>query len=86
MIVVKIELWPKGDEKLCIVKGVILIANNGTGDINTGNYNYTVVTGKNKKYAEGSIMNFPRKRLLAFDLVYRVLKQIIGERNDGGVK
>lgn len=42
MIVVKIELWPKGDEKRARPLGVIMIHNDGSGDAKTGNYKATL--------------------------------------------
>lgn len=38
--------------------------------------------GNKRIWKECEIKDFPRKRLLVWDLLYRGLKKIIGERND----
>ncbi len=38
MVVVKIELWPHGDQTKSRTLGVMSIANDGTGSVEQGNY------------------------------------------------
>lgn len=72
---------PEHDRKL----GEILIANNGhksaaTGSVR-GDYKVKFVNGGGRRWKETFVEDFPRKRLLAFDLLYRALKQVCGDRN-----
>lgn len=67
MVVVKIELWPKGDEKKARPLGTIIIANNATGDAQHGNYDVSashagIYYGKRKEpYKTAKVTGFPRK-------------------------
>lgn len=94
MIRITIELFPHGDSNRSKVLGIMDIWNDGSGDINTGNYKFCAWkagtpkdilhmqhTVAKAKWA-GSISNFPRKRLLVWDLLLRCLKEVWGKRND----
>lgn len=83
MIEITVKLIPHGRRDVePVVLGVCLIANDGTGTPSSGAYKY-IMCGKQQKVMlrEGFIEGFPRKRLLAWDLLYRVLHQAFGERN-----
>lgn len=83
MIVVRVELWPFGDKTRARHLGTAVIANDGTGDPQTGNY-WVKLYGKGEKrrlWRETVVADFPRKRLLVWDLLYRALKNVVGERN-----
>ena len=43
-LVVRIELWPGGDEARKSVKGTLVISNDGTGSVTMGNYDVTLLT------------------------------------------
>jgi hypothetical protein len=81
MLVVRIELWPGGceDRKKTLATGTI--ANLGTGSLTHGNYFADLRDKAGRPWRHCSIANFPRKRLLAWDLLYRVLAAIVGDRN-----
>lgn len=95
MIVVKIELWPLGDESKSKEIGRIDIANNLDGDAKRGSY--TVVLhkrlGKVKRgiWKRGvvdienaekfEIEGFDRIRRGPYDLVYLALRKFVGWRN-----
>lgn len=71
---VTIELIPysKGTP---VVLGVANIANVG-GTPTRGEYRYSILAGKDGRVlARGEVQGFPRKRLLAWDLLARVLAQ-----------
>ena len=78
MIVVKIEIHPGGSEENKHLEGMILVANDGTGDSHLGNYNYAIThTGVHKRekdivYKSGKIMKFERRRG-----VYALLRRIL---------
>lgn len=81
MIRVTIELIPYGVGKSKHL-GTIDIANDGTGTKTKADY---IVRGYNKagaKWKTGKVLDFPRKKLLVFDLLYRALKDLIGDRNE----
>jgi hypothetical protein len=84
MIHVEISLWPGGDKEKASHLGTILIANDESGTLNSGNY--VAVLSQAKKPATmwktSIVKGFPRKRLGAYDLLYRILKDVVGERND----
>ena len=81
MIRVTIELIPLGIGKAKHL-GTIDIANDASGTMTTGNYRYSASNKAGGKYKSGNVKGFPRKRLLAYDLLYRCLKDMIGDRND----
>ena len=83
MIVIKIEMWPKGDEKLKRSLGKAIICNDGKGTLTKGNYKciFYKKGRSGKVYKETNVKLFPRKRLLVWDLLYRCLKNIVGGRN-----
>jgi hypothetical protein len=81
MIVVRIELWPGGDKNRSQLLGVGVIANDGAGSTIEGNYKYQIFGKKNVPLRAGKVTGFPRKQLLGWDLLCRVLKQAFGDRN-----
>ena len=93
MIRITIELYPRGDYNAAKTLGVMDIWNDGTGDIKTGNYKFCAWKAGTPKDIlhinnailkakwNGIISNFPRKRLLVWDLLYRCLKELFGSRN-----
>jgi hypothetical protein len=82
LIVVKVELWPHGHEERKELLGVARIWNDATGDQGTGNYGFEINSaGDRRTIRKGEIKGFPRLRLLAWDLLHRVLEQGFGDRN-----
>jgi hypothetical protein len=88
MMVVRIELWPQGDESQKRELGVAHVANVG-GSTESGNYKVTLF--KSPEYAKrdgvwkrGVVMNFPRLRLGPWDLLLRALSSAVGSRNGIG--
>ena len=63
--------------------GTAKIWNDATGDLRSGNYQATLsVRGiSNQVWKKGMVKGFARKRLKAWDLLYRVLEDIVGSRN-----
>lgn len=85
MIVVKIVMWPKGVEAREYPLGEVRIANIG-GDEKTGSYKVELWKSQRKGarprlFRSGLVMNFPRLRLNAFDLLLRGLAACVGSRN-----
>jgi hypothetical protein len=81
MLVVKIELWPGGyeDKKRLLAMGTI--TNTGSGSLTKGDYFVDLRDAAGRPWKHGSVTDFPRKRLLAWDLLCRALKNVVGERN-----
>jgi hypothetical protein len=78
MIVVKIFLWPFGNEEREQQLGEVRIHNDCTGTKTTGNYGVKLM--KSMKYAKlpgiwksGHVTGFPRLILGPYDLLYRAL-------------
>lgn len=84
MLRITIELVPHGDESRIEKLGVCMIANDATGDQTTGNYKWHVSKwgAAHMMWKTGKTAGFPRKRLGPWDLLYRVLKDAVGGRND----
>lgn len=81
MIRITIDLIPMGWQKPENL-GVIEIVNDGMGTKARGNYYANAYDKGGRLWKSSTISNFPRTRLLVFDLLYRLLKEMIGERND----
>jgi hypothetical protein len=81
MLVVRIELWPGGreDRKQTLATGTI--TNLGTGSKTRGNYFADLRDAAGRPWRHGTVTNFPRKRLLAWDLLHRVLRNLLGDRD-----
>ena len=82
VIRVTVELISAIDDHKEIL-GVAEIYNDATGDATKGNYGYAFSKRNSPEvvWKRGRIENFPRKRLLAWDLLYRCLKDAVSERN-----
>lgn len=83
MLVIKVELWPHGDESRKKNLGIAHIANDGTGNLSRGNYWVKLFkwdTGK-RVWKEGEFKDFPRIKLGPWDILYRALSVTVGDRN-----
>ena len=83
MIKIKIELIPFGFLKPKTL-GTCTIINDGTGTLVRGNYEVSFTGAANQAWKKCKVEDFPRTKLLVWDILYRALKQVIGERNKGG--
>ena len=83
MIRITVELCPKGDTSNPKLLGTAMIYNDLSGDLNNGNYNAIFYKKGFRKvvWKKGRVENFPRKKLLVWDLMYRALEDIVGQRN-----
>lgn len=84
MIRVTVELLPRGREAGKRVLGVAMIANDGTGTLDRGNYKIRLSKWAPKvheTWKRGSITNFDRKRRGPWDLIFRALQETVGDRN-----
>ena len=79
MVVVKLELWPGGDETQARPLGIIAIANDGTGNADAGNYTAEASHAgryfgrRREPYKRCRVTGFARC-LSPYRLLYRVLK------------
>jgi len=86
MIRVTVEMLPGGNEERKYHLGTAYIANDGETSANTNGSrgSYEVVLSKRGQpesiWKAGRVFNFPRKRLLMWDLLYRALKETVGDR------
>ena len=81
MLRVTIEFVPYGDESKAHVLHTAAISNDGLGTPERGDYRYTLNSKQQRAWRKGRIKEFPRLRLGAWDLLYRVLDQALGVRN-----
>lgn len=84
MIKITVELCPMGDESRARHLGTARISNQGTGNGITGDYKFWFSKREQPDtvWKKGEIKGFPRKRLLMWDLLFRCLRESIGERNE----
>lgn len=88
MIRITVEMVPWGNEKRAFIMAQGHIYNDGRGTVARGNYNaalskvshFRTFTGRGW-WKEGKIKDFPRTRLGVWDLLYRVLRELVGGRN-----
>ena len=76
MIVIKIEMWPKGIKEKAYELGRMCISNDGTSkDPKIGNYNVKVMRRgtKDKVQRTGTVENYPRKAYPVWELVKRAI-------------
>lgn len=79
MIVIKIEMWPKGFKERAYELGRMYITNDGTSkDPKRGNYKIKVVKkGTTDKVSrEGEVENYPRKSYPVWELVKRAIGSV----------
>ena len=79
MLVVRIELHSAVTGQITtIATGEIV--NTGAGSLTQGNYRIELRDAAGRRWKKGHIEGFPRKRLLAWDLLYRALEKLVGNR------
>lgn len=81
MIKITIELVPHGIGKPQHL-GTMKIRNALSGTKTQGDYIYRTFNKARRGWRNGTIESFPRKRLLVWDLLYRILRKEFGERNE----
>lgn len=80
MLVVKVELHSAVTGRVTtIATGTIV--NTGTGTTTRGSYRVDLRDAAGRPWKSGTVIGFPRKRLLAWDLLYRALENLVGKRN-----
>ena len=85
MIVVTVELKSAISRTRDRVLGVMTIANDGTGGATIGHYCATLAGVRGRVLDSCVVRGFPRKKLLAWDLIYRALRATRGDRNGDDV-
>jgi hypothetical protein len=80
MLIIRIELHSAVTGKVTTV-ATGKIVNTGTGTPTRGNYRIDLRDAAGRPWRAGTLEGFPRKRLLAWDLLYRALEKLVGSRN-----
>lgn len=91
MIVIRVELWPGGDEDRATHLGTAVIANDGTGTRYIGNYNVflgkwgeedpmRLVKVKSARWKTGRVEGFQRLIRGPWDLMGSALSSMLGRR------
>jgi hypothetical protein len=95
MIVVNLEIWPRGIEAAKRDLGTMRIWNDGTGDSEAGNYKFEIQKGREfspkqagKPWKTGEIKGWPRrsKRVGPWDLLLACLWTVLWDRVKSWVK
>lgn len=83
MIRITVELLPGGDASQAKHLGTATIWNDGSGDVEIGNYGATFSKwGRpGEVWKRGTVKNFPRHGRGPWDLLYLALKSAVGTRN-----
>jgi hypothetical protein len=78
MIVVRIELWPKGDATKAEHLGTARIVNDGTGTPDLGHYAVELSKWRSDKpWKSGRLENFPRKQFGPWDLLGMAILSVL---------
>jgi hypothetical protein len=89
MLVVRLEVWPFGDESLKHELGRGTITNDQSGDLEIASYDVSLdwlspqsrqMRKRRGAWRRGRVEHFPRHRLGPWDLLYRALKDTVGKR------
>jgi hypothetical protein len=80
MLIIKIELHSAVTGQITTI-AIGTIVNTGTGNPTLGNYRIELRDAASRVWKTGHIEGFPRKRLIAWDLLYRALKKLVESRN-----
>ena len=75
-LVVRIELWPLGDESRKKTLGAMVIGNDGTGDRNVGNYDTRLIGQKGKVSRRGRVTCHPREKVSVWKLVAKAIASL----------
>jgi len=81
MLRVTIEVVHHGDESHSETIATGKIVNDGTGTLNKGNYRVELYDRAGRLWRFGEVRDFPRRRLLAWDLLHRALTKLVTNRN-----
>lgn len=85
MVVVKVELWPLGNDAKAKTLGVMKIANDGRLSSQTGgeygSYWIKIYDRNGELFKSVSLNKFPRKQLSAWDLILRSLNKAKGSKS-----
>jgi hypothetical protein len=81
MLRVIVELHPHGRAEDKKTLAIMNIANTGQGSSELGHYEYCSFDERKKHDRLGFIKGFPRLKLTAWDLLYRILRKEYGHRN-----
>jgi len=76
MILVTVELVPKGDFDRRKIIAQAKIANDGTGTNARGNYRFVLWRKKPTAWRSGEVTNFPRTRFNVWYLIRRCLENL----------
>lgn len=83
MIRVTVELLPYGSAEGRKTLGVLDIANDGMGSYSLGSYWGQIHSDcDGRRWSDVRIEDFPRTTLTVWDLIFRILREQVGERND----
>lgn len=77
MIVIRIELWPDGEEENKRHLGTGIIINTGGGTRRRSNYAYMLSQRNNpsKAWREGQLLNWPRESYNLWQMLRHILNQ-----------
>lgn len=84
MIRITMEMLPGGDENHPRRRtlGHVDLVNDGIVTVpSRGNYRATMYDARGRVRFTSTVINFPRRRLGIYDLLYRALREVVATRN-----
>ncbi len=76
MIVVFVEVWPKGNQSKAKTLGMAMVKNDATGSNTHGNYRVELVGKTNRYRRQAVVADFPRKSRSVWELLRRALNNV----------
>jgi len=80
MVVVTVEMWPKGNRKKKYLLAEAVITNDGKGTKSVASYDCIILDRRGKKVRRVRIEGFQRLRASVWTLIMRMVQQVYGER------
>jgi len=84
MLVIQIQMWPKGDKSKAYSLGTLTVALSKvlTKNFSNRGYDWAITKkGDRQTWKTGEITGHNPRTRAQWDLVYRILKQAVGDRN-----
>jgi len=75
MVVVTIEMWPKGKKEKAYKMAEAVLTNDGKGTESIGHYDCIILDKRGRKVKRTRVEGFPRKRTSVWVLLLRMIQQ-----------
>jgi len=84
MIVMQVQMWPKGDKSKAYSLGTLTIALEDINDKGLRAYSWSLTKFRDKgRWKSGAIAGHNPRVRGPWDLIFRILREAVGRRNPG---